>query len=388
MCSSDLRQRWRAGERTDTRTASEIAGGAGACFRPGARPRDGVPVAVGKVLLRRTEVTHDISEHRHLREGLLHLYRWARGLASTLRRRAELLLVEEKRWGEEVFLQRYQPRIRMLEELASRAGRMAENLKKTIARHEFLRDAGPPRTPFGPTPIFLGRDAYRDAYRALLDARRRFGVLVDEGNLRVRYRSFPVLYEYWCFIRVVKALRDRLGPPEDQGLFKLIDEVFRPDLAPGQTFRFRLARRTRVSATYEPEFPPAASYRGPGFAAALVSGPLRPDIIVEVCWEDQAPVMLALDSKSTRSFSRDHLWKLSDYRSLIHDPRTGHQPVRQLFLLHADRATAPMTNLTGYLEGLVSPRDSSVLGAVPCLPGETHHLERVLDRFLEVWAPS
>jgi hypothetical protein len=97
--------------------------------------------------------------------------------------------------------------------------------------------------------------------------------------------------------------------------------------------------------------------------------------------------MLALDSKSTRSFSREQLWKLSDYRALIHDPRTGHQPVRQLFLLHADRAAAPVSNLTGYLEGLVSVREASVLGAVPCLPGETRHLERVLERFLEMWAP-
>ena len=122
--------------------------------------------------------------------------------------------------------------------------------------------------------------------------------------------------------------------------------------------------------------------------AAFVSAPLRPDVVIEVGSEDGPPALLALDAKSTRRFHREVLFQVSDYRGLVHDPRTGHQPIRQLFLLHADLGARPVSNLPGYLEGRLPPRDSSVLGAVPCLPGETRHLERVIDRFLEVWLPG
>jgi hypothetical protein len=353
--------------------------------RAGLRVGSGIAAPLEKVVVSRTELTSDIAEHRHLREGIGRLARWSEGLGTFCRRSAGLLAAEEERWGAQVYEERYLPRIRQLEEFAGRAGRLAAELRRTIDLHPFLRAAGPPRSPFGPTPIFLGRDAYREAYRLLREA-RRFGVQVDaEGTFRTRFKRFSTLYEYWCFIRVVRALRDRLGPPEARDAFTLIDDVYRPDLAPGQSFRFRLPGKISVTATYEPEFPPVAARSGATYAAALVTAPLRPDVVVEVRREGGLPAMLALDAKSTRAFRREALWEVRDYRGLIHDPRTGHQPVRQLFLLHADAAARPLVNLTGYLEGGVSGEGASVLGAVPCVPGDLRSLEKVLDRFLDLW---
>jgi hypothetical protein len=45
------------------------------------------------------------------------------------------------------------------------------------------------------------------------------------------------------------------------------------------------------------------------------------------------PVMLVLDAKSVSHFREERFWDVSDYRSRVCDPETGHQPVRQVFLL-------------------------------------------------------
>jgi len=371
--------RWRAGDRCDARTAVEIARASGSAPRPA-----GLPGGIEKMCLRRSELTSDIGEHRHLRDGIQRLARWARGLEEFCGQAAESVSIEEKRWGPQVFEELYRPRIEQYLGLAKRAGRLSAEMRRALARHDFLCRAGPPRTPFGPTPVFLGRHAYRQAFRALRAARQRFGIQVDaEGEVRARLKRFSVLYEYWCFIRVVCELRKRFGAPEGRGTFRLADDLYRPELVPGQSFWFRLPGRTWVTVTYEREFPPAGSESVAGYAAALVTAPLRPDIVIEVRREGRPSALMVLDAKSTRAFEKEMLWRLSDYQRLVHDPKTGEQPIRQVLLLHADEKSAPLTNLPGYLERRITARDSRILAAAPCLPSLTGHIERMLDRFFE-----
>ncbi|MBN1417577.1 MAG: hypothetical protein JXP34_02310 [Planctomycetes bacterium] len=371
--------RWRPGDRCDARMALEMARALGSAPRPA-----GICGAPEKAWLRRSELTSDIAEHRHLRDGIQRLARWAHGLHEFCEQAAESVKIEEERWGDQVFEERYRPRIRQYGELAERGERLASEMRHAIHRHEFLRQAGPPRTPFGPTPVFLGRHAYRQAFRALRAARRRFGIQVDaEGEVRARLKRFSVLYEYWCFIRIVCALREHFGAPEGRGTFRLADDLYRPELAPGQSFRFRLPGRTRVTVTYEREFAPAVEAPVAGYAAALVTAPLRPDIVIEVRPEGHPSVMMVLDAKSTRAFEKEMLWRLSDYQRLVHDPKTGDQPIRQVVLLHADPRTVPLTNLPGYLEGRFGARASRILAAAPFLPGHTNHVEAMIERFFD-----
>jgi hypothetical protein len=200
-----------------------------------------------------------------------------------------------------------------------------------------------------------------------------------------------VLYEYWCFLKVVEQLRSRFGGFRAHQAFRLIDEVYRPELAPGQSFCFR-TRNATVTVWYEPEFHPAG-WRRSGlskFRAALVDAPLRPDIVIEAMVGNDAasaaaePLWLVMDSKSVERFSNDHFHRISDYRSALHDPETGHQPARQLFLLHRDERTQVFCNLPGYLEGKAGDRNSMIIGAVSLMPGTEHSLELVIDRFLEI----
>ena len=99
-------------------------------------------------------------------------------------------------------------------------------------------------------------------------------------------------------------------------------------------------------------------------------------------------MILALDAKSGPRFrgAQERLHGTADYLWLVHDPHTGFQPVRQLFLVHRDPDAAPLCNVTGYLEGRVSiPLDTRVLGAVPAWPGGTDHLREAILRFLETY---
>lgn len=373
-----LRVAWRPGDRLDTQIAAELA------TRPGTRlSAAGRVLAIGSVVQRRVQLTQDLAEHRHLREGIRRLATRGAALSSYCSRAAGLLAEEGGRWSAELFDRLYLPRIRRLEELSAQAETLSRTAHALIARHAFLREAGPPRTPFGPTPAFLGRNSYREAYRALRRLRRHGGQLVEGADMSVRYKSLSLLFEYWCYVRVVRCLQERLGGGETHDVFRLIDDIYRPELAPGQSFTFSPAPDCTVTAIYQPEFPPVSDAPGPSLRASLVSGVLRPDMVIRVDAGGRPPVMLALDAKSTAGFDRSRLWNISDYRSLVHDPATGHQPIRQLFLIHRDTSSAALCNLAGYLEGRISPPDSaSILGAIPCVPGHTHDLERVIRRFL------
>jgi hypothetical protein len=95
--------------------------------------------------------------------------------------------------------------------------------------------------------------------------------------------------------------------------------------------------------------------------------------------------MLALDAKSGPRFRRaqERLHESADYLWLIHDPHTGHQPLRQLFLIHRDADALPICNVPGYLEGKAVPAEARILGALPAWPGGTDLLARAIARFLE-----
>jgi hypothetical protein len=386
-------ERYRGGARIDARSAATAA-------RDPRTQQDGRGrlVSVGKLLLHGIVVSEDLPEHRHIAEALRRMALRADALAAHCDRAGDLLQAEQARWGQarlgriSVFEQRDLPRLQALRELASRARTLAESFHRLLTQHRFLAQASPPRTPFGPTPAFLGRAAYRAVYRVLLESRQWLGVLVDAEEARLYHRNLATLYEYWCFLRTVAYLRERFGSPETRQSFSLIDDIYRPELAPCQEFRFAIGREMIVVATYQPEFYPwrEARTRGERYGASLTAYPLRPDITLEVTRPERPPVLLVLDAKSTDAFSAVKLRDMADYSRQIIELETHRQPVRQVFLLHRDRETGTLCNLPGYLRSRQIDGQAMILGAVPCVPdcvGQTPpQLGLVIDRFLQVYA--
>jgi hypothetical protein len=384
--------RYRGGDRVDSCTIRSIARDTATRVTPA-----GQPLALGKVLLRRSSLSEDLAEHRHIAETIRNLAQRAIAVGRYCRHAAELLRAEEQQWGARregetsVFAQRDLPRVEAFEDLEAEAQQVAGRLQGLVRTHRFLAQAGPPRTVFGPTPVFLGRPAYREVYQVLLDAVTPLGLLVDGGSIRLAYRNLATLYEYWCFLRTVGYLRDRFGASKSRGSFSVIDEIYRPELAPGQQFRFEAMENVVVVATYVPTFLPwkTAQARCKDFGATLTREPLRPDITIEVRRRGRVPVLMVLDAKSTEHFIPARFREMSDYSRQIVDFRTGYQPVRQVFLLHRDRQSHPLANVPGYLGGRQVPPDTLVLGAVPCIPeyvnSPSQGLHTVLDRFLRTY---
>ncbi|HZT80567.1 MAG TPA: DUF2357 domain-containing protein, partial [Gemmataceae bacterium] len=163
--------RYRGGDRLDARAAAHAA------RDPGTRFGGGRVASLGRVRVRVPALTEDLPEHRHIAEGIRRLADRARGLARHCERSADLLRQEEAHWGGtrpgavSVFEQRDLPRVAALDTLAGQARGLADAFTDLWQRHRFLREAGPPRTALAPTPAFLGRAAYRAAYRLLVQAR-------------------------------------------------------------------------------------------------------------------------------------------------------------------------------------------------------------------------
>lgn len=184
---------------------------------------------------------------------------------------------------------------------------------------------------------------------------------------------------------MVRSL-EGMGAPEPRDTFAVVDEVYRPELEPGQSFRFAWGSDRWVTVTYEPEYPPidhptavAHPYR-----ESLSTGTLCPDVTVAVERVGIPPTILVLDAKSVSRFEPEMLFEPTDYRTRICDPTTGNQPVRQVFFLHRDAASRPLVNLPDYLEQRTGDRTSSMLGAVPFLPDCTEIARRVIERFLSI----
>jgi hypothetical protein len=384
---------YRGGARVDGRSVASAARDSRTRLGAGGRL-----VALGTVLLRGTAVSEDLPEHRHIGDGLRRLAARADSLAAHCDRAGDLLQAEEARWGnpapgrQSVFEQRDLPRLQALRELAGRARTLSASFRSLLEQHRFLAEAGPPRTPFGPTPAFLGRAAYREVYRALLEARQVLGILIDADEIRLPRRNLADLYEYWCFLRTVSHLRDRFGTAGARLSFSLIDDIYRPELAPGQEFRFALGGGATIVATYQPEIQPwrEARNRGERYGAALTGNPLRPDILLEVTLPHRPPILLVLDAKSTDAFTAVKLRDMTDYARQVFELGTGRQPIRQVFALHRDREARTLSNLPGYLRGRRFDRQAMVLGAAPCVPDRVGHtpplLALIIDRFLEVYA--
>jgi hypothetical protein len=385
--------RYRGGDRCDTRGAVIAARDSETRL-----DANGRVIRLGKVIVRGVSSTPDVPEHRHLADGLRRLAQRADALAQHCQRAAELLQAEEDRWGApaggraSVFEQRDLPRIQVLGERAASGRSLADDFRQLLRQHDFLARVGPPRTRLGPTPAFLGRSAYREAYRLLLEARRALGVLIDSDAARFTCRSLESLHEYWCFLRTVGHLRDRFGPPAAHATFSLVDDIYRPELAPGQEFHFHTGDGVVVTATYQPEIHPwpIARDRGDALGASLTRHPLRPDVLVTLHRVDRPPVLLVLDAKVTDAFTPVKLRDLTDYARQVFELETGRQPVRQVFLLHRDRRALPVVNLPGYLKGKHIDRSAMLIGGVKCVPerngGTPTWLARVIDRFLEVYA--
>ena len=236
------------------------------------------------------------------------------------------------------------------------------------------------------TPLFRNHPAYRRAFRVLVGHFTLYRATLDIGPLMSRARSLPVLYEWWCAVRVIRALARGLQPlvddPERPSVVtsKLTHEGkrFTVEFAQDQAMNFVDGRGLRVRFRYVPEYRNAGGRGGAAFG--VLDALLRtPDMALEI----YAPgavvprLIVVLDAKYSSRPQTEKQDEVATKYAKIGDARTGRVLSRQVWAL-TPLAPATVTDHAGLRrhctvdnEAFWSPEFDSgnpVCGAVRAIP--------------------
>ena len=160
---------------------------------------------------------------------------------------------------------------------------LQQRLGRLLALPPLREAVGPP--PTAPTPELLGAPGYREAHAACL--RLAFGLELGKGRDTFALRDLHRLYEYACFLILVRALADLTGTPVPASDLVAYRDG-RPTLRLGQrnAVRFDLGGGRRVRLAYNPHF-----------AGRELLVPQRPDLLLTVDEPGEPPRRFVLDAK-------------------------------------------------------------------------------------------
>lgn len=254
-----------------------------------------------------------------------------------------------------------------------------------LARLPVIREAeGEP--PEQPPWRLLTAPGYREAFHACL--RLQQGLHLGGGPLRLALKELHLLYEYWCFLTLVRLAAEATGHRAPlRSLVAVERGGLRVRLRKGraQTVSFPLAQGRRLDLIYNPRF------GGPGYLV-----PQQPDLLLTVYRPDATVARYVLDAKyrldASPSYRRRYglpgppteaLNTLHRYRDAIQDRRrhgSDGRVVVQAVALFPYREEEP-----GLFEKSRHRRMLSEIGvgAIPLLPGHTEHLTTWLKGVLE-----
>lgn len=317
---------------------------------------------------RRAQPTYDIPEHRWLKSQL-------RLIRRTL---GEIHLSERKsRSGNRL------RQLRILEEIAQLEDRI-----EALQRLEFIAKAkGSVRAGYT-SPRFEAKAGYREAHRACSMLLQ--GLRVDGGPVGLSVKDIPALYEYWCYLTVIKLIAKITGEPIPvRELFSVKQNGLRVRLQRGTSHTVKFATGGRVlEVTYNPE------YKGEAFIL-----PQKPDMVLTI-HDPQWPTMqLVIDAKYRLETSPAYVKRygspgppqasidaLHRYRDSIL-VETGSSGPRSETLKHSVIecvALFPHVDVNDqFRNGYWWERLERVgIGAIPLLPRDTRYLEEWLRRVL------
>lgn len=235
----------------------------------------------------------------------------------------------------------------------------------------------------------MGTSGYREAYRAILTL--ELGLRLEGNALNVSLKDLATLYEYWCYLALVRLLSELCqGPPDWQNLIAVQQGGLQVRLQQGQPSmaRFRLGD-TRIDLRYNPQLEQNALL------------PHRPDVLLEVARPNAPVVRAVLDAKYRLDMSAstcqyhgipappdDALNVLHRYRDAIlyeetllpeNEPPTLARSVIQGVALYPytvqSASEYPQSRLFKSLLQLG-------VGAIPCVPTQTEHLREWLQVLL------
>lgn len=368
-------------KRIDSHIRSEVRRGGGS----GRWVQAGPAVAVRERLdERRAKPSLDTHEHRWLATQVLLIRR----------RLAQLRQIEAAVEGGQA------RRSRALGELASLEQRMV-----CLSRLEpLVASQGLPPPGFASLQL-IGTPGYRDAYRACMTL--TLGLRIAGGPLDLSVKDLNVLYEYWCYLALLRILAEETGEKLDpKALLQVSQQGLRVMLMKGRETKteFRDQGGRSIEVRYNPRFA----------RPEVMLIPQTPDMMITVAEPKVWPrVHLLLDAKyrldrspeyfkryGTKGPPEDALNVLHRYRDAILEiePGTGNRSGRTVVLAGA---VFPHREAKGedFSTGKLWQSFERIgVGAVPLLPGSTEYLREwvrktlreggwsLADRILPHWA--
>ncbi len=306
----------------------------------------------------RTIVTTDTPEHRWLAWQLDHTLRQMQHLA------------ERQRHPDEAARRRR----KALPELAT----------QLVMLQQQLPAATLPLLPPPPTPRLLRAEGYRQAYRIFQWLRRKLSLL--SGLFLFEVGQIHTLYEYWCYLTLVRLLNRGTGRPLPlplHRLFTLSDDGMQLRPVRGRRLTFPLPDGSRLRLVYNPRW---------GGRVLLV--PQQPDLLLSRIRPNAPPVHYVLDAKYRLDASpayvhrygvpgppTDALNDLHRYRDALSSyfTRRGNGTVIQALALYPYRDSEAGRFAESRLARALA---EDGIGALPLLPGATEYLEHWLQHVL------
>jgi hypothetical protein len=307
-------------------------------------------------------------------------HRWLSSQLSGIRRRLAELGELERR--QEVGVRR----VAIVDELG-----LFERQISELLRLEPLKAAvGEPPPGFASMQL-LSAPGYREAFKCCLVL--SLGLRLSGGPVRLSVKDLSLLYEYWCYLSVVKLVGELTGkriPVRD--LLAVEQSGLRVLLQKGKekTVPFDMSSGRHLAVTYNPRF-----QNEPLLVAQ------QPDVVLSIFDRDWPKVRLVVDAKYRIDNSKEYVARYGspgppdDAINVLHRYRDA--------ILDADSpanggVTPKRTVIEGvalfpYRERLTGDFRKSRLwesvnrlgvGAIPALPGETGYLREWLEETLRM----
>ncbi|SHK87660.1 DUF2357 domain-containing protein [Rhodothermus profundi] len=257
-------------------------------------------------------------------------------------------------------------------------------LRDLTARLEALQQQLPPATlpllPPPPTPRLLRAEGYRQAYRIFRWLQLRLSLL--NGLLAFEVGQIHTLYEYWCYLTLVRLLsRQSRCPLPLFRLFTLSEDGLQVRPICSRPLWFALPDGSRLRLIYNPRW---------GARSLLV--PQQPDLLLSRFRPGHPPVHYVLDAKYRLDASPAYVRRYGvpgPPMDALNDLHRYRDALSSYFTRHDGGTVAQALALYPYRDGpagcfaesrLARALSEDGVGALPLLPGATEHLEAWLQK--------
>lgn len=213
-------------------------------------------------------------------------HRWLAGQLQCIRQRINWLRRQEQKVRGNS--QRSMQILNELDQLEARISRLCQ-------LEPMARAAGDPPAGFASLQL-IGAPGYRKAYRCCLIL--AMGLRIEGGPIRLSVKDLSLLYEYWCYLALLRLVAEETGQPiptkdffniSQQGLHVLLQK------GSAKAIRFNTNGGRRITVAYNPLF------KGD---AVLI--PQQPDMLITFDDPNWPKLHLLLDAKYRVDASPDY----------------------------------------------------------------------------------